>query len=110
MMMPKLEETILLLVLKAGPDATAGGVQAALSETLGREQSFGAVFTTLDRLNRKKFVRWRKGKPDEDRGGRAPRLYTITALGQTTLKASLRTTQALAADVGLGAVPVFVGA
>jgi DNA-binding PadR family transcriptional regulator len=109
-MLPKLEETILLLVLKAGPDTTAGDVQAALSEALGKEQSFGAVFTTLDRLSRKKFVKWHKGEPDPNRGGRAPRLYTVTALGQTTLKASLRPTLTLVADVGLGTIPAFAGA
>lgn len=106
-MLPKLEETILLVVLKAGPDATAGGVQAALSDALGKEQSFSAVFTTLDRLSQKRFLTWRKGSPDPQRGGRAPKLYTVTALGQKALRASLKTTQALAADVGLA--PAFAG-
>jgi PadR family transcriptional regulator PadR len=95
-MLPKLEEMILLALLKQGPDTTAGTVQAMLAEATGREQAFGAIFTTLDRLSEKKFVKWKKGLPDERRGGRAPRLYTITGTGRTELGASLRATQLLA--------------
>jgi PadR family transcriptional regulator, regulatory protein PadR len=106
--LPKLEEMILLAVLKHGPDTTAGVVQAALSDVTGREQAFGGVFTTLDRLAEKKFVRWKKGVSDERRGGRAPRLYTITGTGRTALVASLRATQELAH--GLDGMPLPAGA
>lgn len=106
--MPKLEEMILLAVLKHGPDTTAGDVQAVLSEAAGREQSFGSVFTTLDRLTVKKFVKWHKGRPDPQRGGRAPRLYTVTGVGQSALIASLRATDSLAAGLDLGTFPVPV--
>jgi predicted transcriptional regulator len=74
-LLPKLEELILLAILKHGPEATAGDVQAALSEALGREQAFGSIFTTLDRLSAKKFLKWRRGLPDARRGGRAPALH-----------------------------------
>jgi DNA-binding PadR family transcriptional regulator len=103
LLLPKLEEMVLLVILKHGPEATAGRVQAALSEALGREQAFGSIFTTLDRLSAKKFVKWRKGAPDARRGGRAPRLYTITGSGQATLIASLRATRSLAKGVDIGA-------
>jgi DNA-binding PadR family transcriptional regulator len=108
--LPKLEEMILLAILKHGPDTTAGDVQAALSEALETEQAFGSIFTTLERLSAKKFVKWRKGLPDARRGGRAPRLYTITAAGQATLIASLRATRSLARGTRLGDVPVPDGA
>jgi hypothetical protein len=107
-LLPKLEEMILLAVLKHGPDTTAGDVQAVLSEAAGREQSFGSVFTTLDRLTVKKFVKWHKGRPDPQRGGRAPRLYTVTGVGQSALIASLRATDSLAAGLDLGTFPVPV--
>lgn len=94
-MLSKLEELILLAVLRVGSDTTAGDVQVALSAALGREQQFGSVFTSLDRLSEKKLVKWKKGEPDARRGGRAPRLYEITAQGRTTLAASLRATQTI---------------
>jgi DNA-binding PadR family transcriptional regulator len=77
-----------------------------LSEALGQEQGFGSIFTTLDRLSRKNFVKWRKGSPDERRGGRAPRLYTITGAGQATLISSLRATRTLAQGIDPAALPV----
>ena len=95
-MLHKLEEMVLLALWKQGPDTTAGTIQALLSEAVGREQAFGAIFTTLDRLSEKKFVKWNKGLPDARRGGRAPRLYTITGTGRTALDSSLRATQLLA--------------
>ena len=110
-MLPKLEESVLLAMLKHGPDTTAGDIQAALSEVAKREQSFGSIFTTLDRLTAKKMVKWRKGEPDASRrGGRVPRLYTITGAGQSTLIASLRATQELGEGVDLGIfAPVGAG-
>ncbi|SRR6266851_2002732 len=92
-MLSKLEELILLAVFRGRADVTAGDVQAALSTALGREQQFGSVFTSLDRLSEKKLVRWKKGEPDARRGGRAPRLYEITAQGRKALDESLRATQ-----------------
>ncbi len=92
----KLQEMVLLAVLRHGPDATAGDVQAALSDVLGKEQAFGSIFTTLDRLTQQKLVRWQRGQPDNRRGGRAPRLYTITARGESNLQASLQATRSLA--------------
>jgi PadR family transcriptional regulator PadR len=97
-MLSKLEELILLALLRGVTDVTAGDVQAALSAAFGREQQFGSVFTSLDRLSEKKLVRWRKGEPDARRGGRAPRLYEITAQGRKTLDASLRATIAIAGE------------
>jgi DNA-binding PadR family transcriptional regulator len=95
-MISKLEELILLIVFRGGRDTTAGDVQGALSEASKKEQSFGSVFTTLDRLSDKKLVRWRKGEPVERRGGRAPRLYEITAAGRKALDESVRATRAAA--------------
>jgi hypothetical protein len=57
-------------------------------------------------LTEKKFVKWKKGLPDERRGGRAPRLYTITGSGRTTLISSLRATQILADGMTLGVAPI----
>jgi PadR family transcriptional regulator, regulatory protein PadR len=108
-MLPKLEEMILLALLKQGPDTTTGEVQAMLSQATGREQAFGGIFTTLDRLTEKKFVKWKKGLPDQRRGGRAPRLYTITGTGRAALVSSLRATQILANGTAVGVAPVPAG-
>jgi PadR family transcriptional regulator PadR len=99
-MINKLEELILFIVLRGKGEATAGDVQEKLSEAAKKEQSFGAVFTALDRMSAKKLVKWRKGTPDERRGGRAPRLYEITAIGRRALDESVRATQVAAGGMG----------
>jgi DNA-binding PadR family transcriptional regulator len=108
-MLSKLEELILLAVYRGRADVTAGDVQDQLSKALGREQQFGSVFTSLDRLSEKKLVRWKKGEPDAKRGGRAPRLYEITAQGRRALDASLRATSAVGGEAALG-LPGFTTA
>jgi DNA-binding PadR family transcriptional regulator len=101
-MLAKLEEMILLAVYRHGRDVTAADVQASLSEALGKEQAFGSIFTTLERLAAKRLVKWRKGEPDARRGGRAPRLYEITASGQHALRASLAASKAIAGAEAFG--------
>ena len=95
-MISKLEELILFAVLRRSGSATASDVQATISDATKKEQSFGSVFTTLDRLSDKKFVKWRKGEPDGRRGGRAPRLYEITGAGRRALDESGRATRTAA--------------
>jgi PadR family transcriptional regulator len=101
-MLAKLEEMILFAVYRHGPEATAADVQAALSEAIGKEQAFGSVFTTLERLGAKKMVRWKKGEPEKRRGGRAPRLYEITASGEHALRATLQASRALVGGEAFG--------
>jgi PadR family transcriptional regulator PadR len=103
-MLSKLEELILLAVFRGRTDVTASDVQAALSVAFGREQAFGSVFTSLDRLSEKKLVRWKKGEPDTRRGGRAPRLYEITAQGRKALDESIRATQVVSGETPRGIV------
>ncbi|HUF24631.1 MAG TPA: helix-turn-helix transcriptional regulator, partial [Vicinamibacterales bacterium] len=59
-----------------------------LEERAGRRVARGALYTTLDRLEDKDFVRW-KLAPGGDARGRVPRrCYTVSARGVTALKAS----------------------
>lgn len=53
-----------------------------------RKLSIGAVYTTLERLQRKGYVRSRIGEATMERGGRAKRHYEITAEGELALKES----------------------
>jgi PadR family transcriptional regulator, regulatory protein PadR len=99
-MISKQEELILFAVLRGSGNATASDVQATLSEASKKEHSFGGVFTMLDRLTDKKFVKWRKGEPDGRRGGRAPRLYEITGAGRKALDEAVRATRIAAGGVG----------
>lgn len=108
-MLPKLEEMVLLAVYRHGSDTTAADVQAALSEAIGKEQAFGSIFTTLERLSQKKLLKWRKGESDARRGGRAPRLYEMTASGQHALRRSLQAARAIVGQDAFGKLSGAVG-
>lgn len=94
-MLAPLQELVMRSVRQLGPDCRANEVQETLTKLLGKEQAFGAIFTTLDRLTAKGFIKWEKGEPDNRRGGRAPRLYTITGDGIAALNEATRYNHAM---------------
>jgi len=81
----ELEQTILLAILRLGTEAYGVSVRQMIAECTGREITPGALYTTLDRLERKSLVQARDGDPTPERGGRAKRFYTLTRQGKTQL-------------------------
>jgi len=80
-------ERLALLVVSTLAEEEAYGlaVQRSLAAA-GRELAPGAVYTTLDRLERKGLVTSRWGEPTAVRGGRAKRLYRVSGEGRRTLR------------------------
>jgi len=76
------EELVLLAVLVAGPDAYGAALQKVLADEAGRDVSLGAIYTALDRLDRKGLVTSELGDPTPVRGGRRKRHYELTDLGR----------------------------
>ncbi len=56
-----------------------------LEEATGREWSVGALYTTLERLEKKGFVSSEWGEPTAQRGGRRKRIYQVQAAGRRAL-------------------------
>jgi PadR family transcriptional regulator, regulatory protein PadR len=65
-----------------------------IAQHTGQRLSAGAVYTSLNRLEKKGFVSSLWGEPVQERGGRRKRIYTIAAAG---LAAVDRTYAALSA-------------
>jgi DNA-binding PadR family transcriptional regulator len=84
------EELVLLAV--AGLRGAGYGVtiQEQLEGETGQVISVGAVYATLDRLERKGYVQSRLGAATAERGGRRKRQYRITATGATALEETRR--------------------
>ena len=78
---------MLLAVLHGGAQAYAVSVQDEIERRSGRKASSGAVYVTLDRLERKGLLRSRLGEATAERGGRAKRFYALTRQGLAALKA-----------------------
>jgi len=55
-----------------------------------RGVSLGSVYTTLDRLERKGYVKSWFSDPTPERGGRSKRYFEITAAGEKALKSSAK--------------------
>jgi PadR family transcriptional regulator, regulatory protein PadR len=86
----ELEQLILLAVLRLGPDAYALSVARELESFAGRRLSRGALYTSLQRLEAKGFVRWRNETGGPAREGIPKRVYAVTPRGLTAVRESHR--------------------
>ena len=81
----ELEELVLLAILKVGSNAYGVPIKDALEEA-GRRISVGALYATLDRLERKGFLKSRQGEATPERGGKAKRFFEVEGAGVSALE------------------------
>jgi DNA-binding PadR family transcriptional regulator len=81
-------EQVLLLAILRLQDTGAYGVSIGreISTRTDRKPAPGAIYTTLERLEEKGFVRSSTGEATPERGGRAKRYYTVTPSGLKALR------------------------
>lgn len=91
----RLELAVLLTVARLGEEAYGLNVRRDLAERTGRDHSVGAIYTTLQRLADKGFLKSRVGEPLPVRGGRSRHHYYLTAAGVRALRDAERNTAAL---------------
>jgi DNA-binding PadR family transcriptional regulator len=87
------QQLVLLCVLRivqGGGDAYGVTVHEELSARTGRRVARGAVYMTLDRLEKKGLLESHLTDPTPERGGRAKRCYTVTGPARAALRASQR--------------------
>jgi PadR family transcriptional regulator, regulatory protein PadR len=82
------EQLVLLAILHLGDAAYAVPIRQELATRARRDIARGALYTTLERLESKGYVRSRFGEPVPERGGRPRRYFVVTARGIGTLKTS----------------------
>src|SRR5438309_1220850 len=90
------EQLVLLALLRLRENAYGLTVRREIVERTSRPTSFGAVYTTLDRLEAKGYVSSWTGEATPERGGRAKRFFKIEAAGVAALKQTRRAHAALA--------------
>lgn len=88
--MGEFETLVLLAVLRLDNDAYGMEVREEIEKRTGRAVSYGAVYTALDRLERKGFVSHTLGEPTPERGGRARKYFRVETAGSDALRASRR--------------------
>ena len=80
------EQLIVLALARLGDDAYGVTIRATLIERTNREPSFGAIYSTLRRLEDKGLVRSFAGEPAPVRGGRAKKHVVLTRRGRAALR------------------------
>jgi PadR family transcriptional regulator, regulatory protein PadR len=80
------EQLILLALARLGEDAYGVSIRATLVERTKRRPSFGAIYSTLRRMEEKGLVRSFTGTPEAVRGGRAKKHVALTARGRAALR------------------------
>lgn len=100
------EEIVLLATLRLGDDAYGAKIRQTLEEATEKSVSIGAVYATLDRLERKGFVTSWQGEPTAERGGRAKRYFRVEGHGVEALNETEMARRRLATglDFGTGAL------
>jgi len=86
----ELEQHILLVVLRLGDEAYGNPIGEMLATAASRRVARCALYTALERLEAKGFLRSTMGEPLPERGGRARRYFTVTAAGRRALRGSRR--------------------
>lgn len=82
------EQRVLLAILRCEAKAHPIEIRREVARASGHEPSRGAFYTTLDRLDAKKLVRWTAEGGDAGRDGLPQRKFMVTAEGVKALRAS----------------------
>jgi PadR family transcriptional regulator len=80
-MVGEFEYVILSTAIRLGKEAYGASIRQQIEEATQSRCSIGALYTTLDRLEKKGFIKTWMGDPVPKRGGRAKRLVRVTAKG-----------------------------
>lgn len=80
-MIGEFEYLILTSASRLGEEAYGAAIRAEVESATGEGCSIGALYTTLDRLEKKGMIKTRMGDPTPERGGRAKRMVRVTAAG-----------------------------
>jgi DNA-binding PadR family transcriptional regulator len=95
----ELEQLVLLTVVRLGPEAYGMNIRRELSARTKREVAIGAVYSALDRMERKGFLTSASTAAIAERGGRSRRCFKATRSGHAALSHSLEVIDALRGDL-----------
>ncbi len=85
-MLGEFEYLLITAAVRLGDNAYGAAIRLEIEETTGRRCSLGALYTTLDRLETKGFLKTWMGEATAQRGGRAKRMVQVTAVGKRAAK------------------------
>ncbi len=95
----KIEEILLLSIWELKDEAYGFKIRHHVSDIIGKDFTFGNLYSALDRLTRKKYVLKRPGESTPQRRGKTRMYYTISSAGIEALKAACAINQKLWGDL-----------
>jgi DNA-binding PadR family transcriptional regulator len=97
-----LELMVLLAVWRLKPEAYGISIAREIEQQCGYSMALAGIYSTLERLQDKGFVKSKRGTPTPTRGGRARPYFDLTAAG---LEEAQSTFHALTRLAPKGALP-----
>ena len=95
----KIEEILLLSIWHLKGDAYGVKIRHYVSDLIGKDFTYGNLYSALNQLVRKRYVVKSVGEPTPERRGRPKVYYSITRAGLDSLKKAQAMNEALWAKV-----------
>lgn len=86
---------VVMAVHRLRDNAYGVSIREGVAERMQRQISYGAIYTTLSRLERDGLLRSWEGDPSAERGGRAKRFYALTGRGAQIMQTSFQQIESL---------------
>ena len=80
------ELLVMLTIIRLGENAYGVPISQEIEQQTGRSVSYGTVYSTLERLQKKGLVASNLGDATPERGGRAKRYFRATSTGLRTVR------------------------
>jgi DNA-binding PadR family transcriptional regulator len=80
-MIGEFEYLLIAAAIRLGEGAYGAAIRQEIEESIRRDCSIGALYTTIDRLQAKGFLKTWMGEATPERGGRPKRMVRVTAKG-----------------------------
>lgn len=90
------EQLVLLGVLRLEAEAYGAAIRQEIHARSGRDVSINAVYTTLDRLEKKGLLESWTGEPTAQRGGRRRKFYALRPAGTAAIRQAYHAFQSMA--------------
>jgi len=94
-LLTRLEELFLLTIIHLGETASLVTIRKHLLKHAGKDWAFGSLYMALSKMERNDLVRSAVGNPKGGRGGKAVKVYRVTADGLAALAETKRVHDAL---------------
>jgi PadR family transcriptional regulator, regulatory protein PadR len=85
-MLGEFEYILITAAAGLGENAYGAAIREEIEATTDRKCSMGALYTTIDRLERKGLLKTWMGEATPQRGGRAKRMVRVTSQGVRAAK------------------------